>query len=489
MTASRRPVRTRPVIAAVLIMLLAAHGDAGRAAAQRADHVEATGYAAAVDSLFDRWASPASPGAAVLVLHRGAPVHARGYGMAHLEHGVPIGMSTVFDLASVSKQFGAMAIALLEADGLVSLDDDVRKYLPELYDFGSTITLRHLVHHTSGIRDWPGTMRIAGWDYRDVMSFDQILRLAWRQRELNFAPGSEHAYSNTGYNLLAEVVQRVSGRSFREFTDERIFKPLGMHDTHFHDDITRIVPGRAVSYSRAADGSYRHVTSGLTALGSSSLFSTPADLAKWVANFGTGAVGGAAALARMNDRGVLTTGDTIPYAFGQSIRQWRGTTSVSHTGSWAGYRTILLRLPEHDFSVIILANTSEINTTEMAASIAGIFLEDVLTPLPPAQAAATPASAGAAPVGWTPDAAALDAFTGSYTSDELETVWTLRVVSGQLVAEHFRSGTFTLQPVSEDRFRSALFGEIRFYRTGNGEVAGFTANSDRVRNLRFIKGR
>ncbi|MHB1329051.1 MAG: serine hydrolase domain-containing protein, partial [Gemmatimonadales bacterium] len=216
----------------------------------------------AVDALFTRWHTPDSPGASVAVIYDGQIVHAKGYGMASLEHGVPNQPHTVFDIASVSKQFGAFAIALLEGDGRLSLDDDVRKYVPELPDFGNVITIRHLVHHTSGLRDWPGTLRMGGWNFEDVMSFEQILRMAYRQTALNFKPNDEHAYSNTGYNVLAEVVQRVSGQTFRQFTEQRIFRPLGMTKTHFHDDHREVVRDVAESYAPDRDGNrgYLHVT-------------------------------------------------------------------------------------------------------------------------------------------------------------------------------------------------------------------------------------
>ncbi|HUF49793.1 MAG TPA: serine hydrolase domain-containing protein [Longimicrobiales bacterium] len=441
---------------------------------------------ARVDELFRQWDTRTTPGAAVLVLQRGVAVHAQGYGMADLEHGVAIDTRTVFDIASVSKQFGAMAIALLEAEGRLTLDDDVRRHLPELHDFGAVITIRHLVHHTSGIRDWPGTLRIAGWDYQDVLSYDQILRMAFAQRELNFRPGTEYAYSNTGYNLLAEIVRRVSGRSFREFTEERIFRPLGMRDTHFHDDHTMIVPRRAASYRRTADGTYRHVPNNLTALGSSSLFTTVEDLARWVANFGAGTVGGARVVARTHQRGVLARGDTIAYAFGQSVGTYRGVPSVSHTGSWAGYRTILQRFPQHDLAIIILANTAEINTTMLAQRIADSYLGTAAAPAA-VTAPVTRAADAPAPPRWTPSADELHQLAGTYTSAELMTAWSLTVRDGRLVAAHFRAGDVPLQPTTRDRFQAGLFGEMRFERDAAGRVTGFTANAERVRGLRFLR--
>lgn len=439
--------------------------------------------AKAVDALFTRWHTPDSPGASVAVIYDGAVVHAKGYGMASLEHGVPNQPHTVFDIASVSKQFGAFAIALLEADGRLSLDDDVRKYVPELPDFGHVITIRHLVHHTSGLRDWPGTLRMGGWSYEDVMSFEQILRMAYNQKTLNFRPNDEHAYSNTGYNVLAEVVQRVSGQSFREFTEQRMFKPLGMSRTHFHDDHREVVRDMAESYSPDRDRGYLHVTSNLTALASSSLFTTVEDLAKWVGNFETASVGGRRVIDAMHRRGVLNAGDTIPYAFGQSKGQYRGLETWSHGGSWAGYRSVLTRFPAQRFAVIILGNTSDMAPGTLANQIADIYLGDKLGQAV-AQSSPSPSREQTAP--WSPTAAELREFVGEYRSDELETSWHIRLVDGKLVSSHFRRGDSPFVPAGKDQFRSqGPGGEITFQRDRRGKITGFVSNQVRIRHFLF----
>jgi CubicO group peptidase (beta-lactamase class C family) len=497
--ARRKPRAPRLISAAALLLVTAAASPAALDAQGAAPAAVALTFSSTqqdmarsrqVDELFRRWHTPESPGAAVLILRDGAVVHARGYGMANLDHGVPIRPSTVFDIASVSKQFGAMAIALLEADGRLSLDDDVRRYIPELPEFGHTITIRHLVHHTSGLRDWPGTLRMAGWDYQDIISFDQILRMAYAQRELNFVPGDDYAYSNTGYNILAEVVQRITGQPYDEWTQEHIFHPLGMRDTRFYADHMRIVPNRAESY-RPTDDGYRRVSNALTALASSSLHTTVEDLARWALNFDSPVVGGARLVARMHERGVLNRGDTVAYAFGQSAGEYRGVRTVTHGGSWAGFRTTLHRFPDARFTVIILANTTDMNPGQLATQIADIFLADRLGPRP---AAAASASGGALAGGdvrdrWAPSVAELRAYEGRYDSGELFTSWRLELRDGRLVARHFRSGDFPLQPVAPDRFASPIFGELRFVRDAGGGIVAFTANSDRVRGLRFERAR
>ncbi|MBC7895692.1 MAG: beta-lactamase family protein, partial [Cytophagaceae bacterium] len=308
-----------------------------------------------IDSLFAPHNEGVRPGLAVAVIREGRLVLARGYGMANLEHRVRITPTTVFDIASISKQFAGMAIAMLVDQGRVRLTDDIRRYIPELGDVGHTITIDHLLHHTSGLRDWPGSLALAGWRMDDVIAFDQILRFAYHQRTLNFVPGAEYTYSNTGYNLLAEVVARVSGRTFAQFTAEQIFRPLGMARSRFHDDVTELIPDRALGYARV-DSGWRSVTDNLTALGSSSLFTTVEDLARWIANFEDPRVGGATAMTMTRTRGRLNDGSTIPYAFGISHGEYRGQPIVQHSGSWAQFATYLVHFPQQRLGVVVLTN-------------------------------------------------------------------------------------------------------------------------------------
>jgi CubicO group peptidase (beta-lactamase class C family) len=444
---------------------------------------------AGVDSLFQPWHRPDSPGAAVLVIQGGRTVHARGYGMANLEHGVPMGTTTVLDIASVSKQFGAFAVALLAAEGRLDPDDPVRRHIPELPEWAEGVTLRHLVHHTGGLRDWPGTLGMGGWDFQDIISYDQILRMALHQEELNFPPGSEYAYSNTGYNLLAEVVTRVTGQSFRDWSREQIFEPLGMTRTHVQDDHTEVTPGRADSYAPRGDGRHRRITNNLTALASSSMHTTVEDLARWILNFRDPQVGDRALLDRMEEPGTLTTGDTIPYAWGQVVEGYRGAYRVGHTGSWAGYRSVLHRYPDLDFAVAILANTAEMIPAALAEEVADLYLGEHLDPLPVEVLETIPGEppAADAPVEWIPGEEGLQDFTGAYRSSELDTTWRLRVEDGGLVARHFRLGDRPFLPVEPDRFQAPGFGEIRFLRDARGRVTAFTATSARIRDLRFLR--
>jgi CubicO group peptidase (beta-lactamase class C family) len=329
---------------------------------------------ARVDSLFGAYDRASGPGLAVAVVKDGQLVLSEGYGLADIEHRIPITGATVFDIASVSKQFAGLAVAMLATQGRISLDADIATYIPEMKGIGAPITVRQLVHHTSGLRDWPSTLALAGWRMDDVISMDQILRFAYAQRSLNFAPGSEYTYSNTGYNLLAETVARVTGKSFRAWTSEHLFQPLGMTRSRFQDDHTALVPDRAYGYESTGDGIHRVVPDNLTALGSSSLFSSAEDLAKWMINFESARVGGREAMALTRKRGVLTSGTAITYAFGLGHGQHRGLPTLAHSGSWAQFATFLLYFPEQRLGIVILANSGAINPSRAAYDVADAYL-------------------------------------------------------------------------------------------------------------------
>jgi CubicO group peptidase (beta-lactamase class C family) len=327
-----------------------------------------------MDEVFAKWDKPDSPGCALAVTKDGAIVYKRGYGMANLEYGIPITPLTIFHVASVSKQFTAMAVVLLALEGKLSLEDEIRKHLPELHDFGETIIICHLLNHTSGLRDQWGLLTAAGWRLDDVITTSDILELMRRQRELNFKPGAEYLYSNTGYTLLGVIVERLSGKSLRDFCAERIFKPLGMDNTHFHDDHRMIVKNRAYSYSPKDENTFQKSVLNYATVGATSLFTTVEDLAKWDKNFYDGIVGGKTAIELMQTRGVLNNGEQINYAFGLSIGEYRGLKIVEHGGGDAGYRAHLIRFPDQHFSVAILCNLSTMAPSELARQVADIYL-------------------------------------------------------------------------------------------------------------------
>jgi CubicO group peptidase (beta-lactamase class C family) len=334
-----------------------------------------------VDALFAKWNKPDVPGCAVEVIRDGKVVLRKGYGMADVERGVPITSQTVFDVASMSKQFTAFAVHLLAQDGKLSLDDDIRKHLPEMPDFGAKITIRHLLQHTSGLRDTSNLLMLAGWRMDDVLTQEDALNALRHQRALNFTPGQEHLYNNSGYILLATIVERVSGKPFDAFARERIFEPLGMKHTSFQTDYGTLVRGRALSYLPVA-GAYRYVAASKSTPGPGELLTTVEDLVLWDQNFYDGRVGGKDLIAQMQVTGVLNGGQPINYGSGLFVENYRGARMVEHSGGVAGYATQMSRFPAQHFTVVVLANTPDVNPTAMTRRIADIYLDRELAPKP-----------------------------------------------------------------------------------------------------------
>ena len=297
-----------------------------------------------VDSIFAPYSSTSSPGCAVGVVRDGQLAFAKGYGMADLEHDTPITPSTRFYIASLSKQFTAMSIVLLAQEGRLSLDDWIRRWVPEVPSFGAPITLRQLLHHTSGLRDYFTLLALSGWPSDGLLTEQQFLDLVSRQKNLNFTPGDEFLYSNTGYALLAIVVERASGQSLRDYAADHIFKPLGMAHTEFRDDHTQLIPHRAVGYQPTASG-FRLSQPELDVVGDGGVYSTIEDLAKWDANFESGRVGGKEGVAELEEPGRLNNGQTIPYALALTVGDMAGIGTFSHRGAYGGYRSAMLMIP------------------------------------------------------------------------------------------------------------------------------------------------
>jgi CubicO group peptidase (beta-lactamase class C family) len=347
---------------------------------------------AAIDKIFERWDRPGSPGCAVGVAHRGEVVYQRGYGMANLEYGVRIRPDTIFESGSVAKQFTAAAIVLLALDGKLSLDDPVRKYVPELPDFGAPILIRNFLNHTSGLRSqWPMLSMAGRPPGQAVHTVDEILELVSGYKELNFKPGDEYLYNNTGFTLLSVVVERVSGKKFDEFCQERLFKPLGMTHTQWRDDFTEIVEDRATAYRQLANGQFRTNMSFTNVIGNGGLLSTVGDFLTWNNNLDTPKVGGRPMVDLMETRARLNDGFTIEYALGLNVTDYRGVREVSHGGSTAGYQTFLARWPEERLSVVVLCNTTGTNPGGYAHQVADLFLAGKLKNPPAVKAVDVPA--------------------------------------------------------------------------------------------------
>ena len=458
-----------------------------------------------IDAVFADLDRPGSPGATVSVIRDGRIIHSRGYGYAQIEHGVPVTPATVFHVASVSKQFTAMAVTLLAAEGALSLDDPVQRHLDFVPWFEHPTTVRQLVHHTSGIRDQWQLLGISGWRLDDVITTEQIRGLMARQRELNFVPGSEYLYSNMGYTLMAQTVEAVSGMSFPEFTAARIFRPLGMDRTHFHDDHRHMVPDRAYSYAPVASGGAeddegagtgdatgprftKSVLSYANA-GATSLFTTADDLARWLDNFRHETVGGPEVMAMMKTRGILNNGDTIPYAHGVIIGEHRGMRTIGHSGGDAGFRTQVNWYPEANVGVVVLTNVANGNPGGRARQVAEVVLADLFPEEPEEEEGGPPDPASDAEPPETPDPATLAGYAGSYYSPELDALYHVEAAADGLVAHHIRHGEIALRPRGADEFAAGSWWmrEVRFERGPEGAVTGMRVGGGRVRNLLFVR--
>jgi CubicO group peptidase (beta-lactamase class C family) len=333
-----------------------------------------------VDRIFVDWNTTSSPGCALAVVKDGRIVYEHGYGMANLELGVAISPQSVFDIGSVSKEITALAILLLEQDGKLKLDDDVRKYLPELPDYGPRITLRHMLHHTSGLRNYDDLFDLEGIPEADLTTDRDAFELTVRQKGVNFKPGEEFLYSDTNFFLMSLIVKRVTGLTLRQFAQERIFGPLGMTSTHFHDDHTMIVPRRATGYAPHNGGGFEMDMSNFEQVGDGSVMTTVEDLFKWDQNFENPVVGGPDALRQLTTPGTLNNGQPIPYGMGLFIDHYRGLNWIHHAGEWVGYRAAFSRFPDQHFSTLLLCNcVGSMSPTAMSKQVADIYLTNEFT--------------------------------------------------------------------------------------------------------------
>jgi len=512
-----------------------------------------------VDAVFAKW-NASTPGCAVGVSTGGKPALTKGYGMADLEHDVKIAPDTIFEAGSVSKQFTAAAVLLLARDGKLSLDDPVRKFIPELPDYssrpvetgqgesgrngnaatgaaGPPLTIRHMLNHTSGLRDWGSVAGIAGWPRTTrVHTHAHVLDIVSRQGSTNFTPGTRWSYSNTGFNLAAIIVSRVSKMSFADFSRTRLFQPLGMTRTSWRDDHTRIVKGRAMAYSSKSDG-FHTLMPFENVYGNGGLLTTVGDLLKWNENFVSPVVGDQAFVAEEQKPGRFNDGRAHGYGLGLFLGTHRGLREVYHSGSTAGYQAFLTRFPDQRVSVAVLCNTSNAQAPQYARAVADVYLADRLEPAaadPGLTAAQLQQAAGmyrstmtGLPVvvggdrdllrgrTWSFDghggATASDAYgtveayervepakptaeqlaqlAGTYTSDEAEALFVAAVEHGALVLKQRPDLTIALKPLYVDAFEAGSLGTVIFRRDAGGRATAFSVVQDRVWDLRFQRQR
>jgi CubicO group peptidase (beta-lactamase class C family) len=432
-----------------------------------------------VDKIFAKWTT-ATPGCAVGVSAGTRPVLLKAYGMADLEHDVRNTPDTIFEAGSVAKQFTAMAVQLLAGDGKLALDDPVRKYIPELPDYGWPLTIRHMLSHTSGLRDWGSVASIGGWPRTSrEYTHAHVLEIVSKQKSLNFEPGTRWSYSNTGFNLSAIVVSRVSGMSFAEFSKQRIFTPLGMTRTSWRDDHTRIVKGRAIAYSES-NGEYHIEMPFENVHGNGGLLTTVRDLLTWNNHLANAKVGNAKLVGEMTTAGTFNDGKPLEYGLGFFVGDYRGVKNIYHSGSTAGYRAHLNRFPGAMISVAVLCNGSNGDATRAANRVSEIFLRGRLKPAeepvrsPPLVGIPDPA----------PDFSAL---IGNYWSDEAETMLVAAIEQGGLVLRRRPDTVIKLTPGERDYFTGSI-GSVKFIRDAAGEkVVELSIKQDRVWDLRFTK--
>ena len=365
---------------------------------------QARDLAAAADSIFSRWNSTHGPGCAVGVSRGGQTLLLRGYGMANLETGTPITPATIFESGSVAKQFTAAAVMLLVRDGKLSLSDPVRKFFPEMPEYDKPITVHHLLTHTSGLREWSSLVAWAGWP-RGSRAHTQadLLDVAFRQRSLNYPVGEYYSYTNTGYAIATSLVERLSGKSFADFTRERIFQPLGLTHTSWRDDFTEIVPGRAQAYSRGNDG-WRLDTPFENVVGPGGMLTTVGDWLAWNDALTNRKLGWVTDSLERQMR--LNSGREIQYAHGLMQLRYRGLREVSHSGSTGGYSTYLARYPDRQLSIAVLCNSSQ--------SAPGAYVRQLASAIVTDFPAAEPAEQGRV------DVASVQPFFGMYRNDRTQ---------------------------------------------------------------------
>ncbi len=435
----------RSIARQVMVCLLIASA----APAQRA--TPPSDLKARTSAIFARYNHTDTPGCAVAAGIDGTPVLSAGYGMADLEHSIAITPESVFEAGSISKQFTAFAVLLLEQQGKLSLDDSVRRYFPELPEYLAPVTIRHLLTHTSGLRDWGNIEAIAGWPRTTrVYTHAHVLEILSRQRALNYPPGTTYSYTNSGYSLAAMLVGRLSGKSHAVFSKESIFSPLGMMNTEWRDDFRRIVRNRAIAYNDGG-GSIRQEMPFEDTYGHGGLLTTVSDLLRWNQNFTDGKLGGRDLVQKQQQRARLNSGDEIVYALGLNVSKWRGLPEVSHSGATAAYRAWLARYPEQGVSVAVLCNASSANAPQMGRQVAEALL-----------GAAIPAPAPA-PGTITVDAAQLQTLAGLYRSSRDSSARVIDFREGQL-----RAGAQVFRPIEPNVFAVGEEGRARVVSNGSG---------------------
>lgn len=446
-----------------------------------------------VDALFASWDRPGSPGCALAVSRSGELVYSRGYGYANLDYGIPVGPQTMFDVGSVTKQFVAASISMLELEGKLSLDDDVRRWLPELPAYEQPIRLRHMIYHTSGLRDYLTLFPLAGRDHYFPISLTQILDMMARQRALVFLPGERSQYSNTAYMLLALVIERASGQSLAEFAEQRIFAPLEMDGSLMYDDYEAIIPRRATGYDRHGDDDVRMVHNyNFDVPGDGQLYTTVEDLLRWDSYLH--GPDPPAIHSMMLSEGTLDNGEPLGRARGLYLGKYRGLQTIHHTGSSWGSRSVLMRFVQPVVAIAIACNDGMADTLKLAYRVADHFLADELAPAggDDGREEDSPAEELPAAKPLTPEQ--LAEFTGTFFSAELDAIYRFAVVDRGFVLRIEQEAPLQVVAIGDDRFRfsfsdqaysGVVAASLEFHRGAGGAVAGFELGSGAEQGIVF----
>lgn len=450
----------------------------------------------AIDALFASWDKPGSPGCALAVTRHGEPVYSRGYGYANLDHDTPVTPRTVFDVGSVTKQFVAASISMLELAGKLSLDDSIRTWLPELPDSSGPITLRHMIYHTSGLRDYLTLFPLAGRDHYHPISHAHILDMMSRQRALVFPPGERYLYSNTAYMLLAQVIERASGKKLGAFAEDGIFEPLGMEGSLMYDNYEEVIPRRATGYDRHDDGNVRMVHNfNFDVPGDGQLYTTVEDLLRWD-NYLHGAEKPAIHAAMLTE-GTLNSGEATGLARGLFLGEYRSLRTIQHTGSSWGSRSVLIRFVDPGLAIAIACNDGFSSPLRLAHRVADHYLENELAgEAGVEESGGEPPGAGETYPKPTLSPQQLADYAGSFFSPELDAIYRFTVVDDGLVVRIEQQPPLAVLPMAEDRFEisfdeqaysGVLTASVTFARDATGAVTGFDLSSGTESGIVFVK--
>lgn len=440
-----------------------------------------------VDELFSQWDQENAPGATIGIYQDGEIVYTQGYGTANLDHNIPLAPGSVLRIGSISKQFMAMCVAILVEQGKLSLDNDIRMYLPEMPDYEKPVTIRHLLHHTSGIREYLALVSLAGKPEGGVFGYTakELVEMLSRQKALNFEPGSQFSYTNSGYFLLAEIVTRVSGMKASAFALHNVFEPLGMTSTQFYDDRNAIIPNRAFGYSPKSGGGYSLDILRSDVIGDLGVITTVEDFLKWDQNFYENRLGARTEdlINTMFTRGRTNDGEELDYALGVTFGSYRGLNTMGHGGSAVGYRAEFLQFPDQRFSVVILSNVSSFQPGMMAQKVADLYLIDQFTE--PSTTNDTQQARSEISEPHEQPKLDLRDFVGEFYSDELDVFYSLMLKEDGLYLD-LRGSASELVPHSEDHVNWGR-RELIFSRDEDDDVSGFRINVGEIQGLEFVR--